>query len=68
MTLYTTQTCPRCRVIKIKLEQAGIEYNISQDENKMRELGIQQVPMLEKDNELLDFSAILDYIAEVEEQ
>lgn len=66
MTLYTTQTCPKCRVIKIKLEQAGIEYNISQDEDKMRKLGIQQVPILEKDGELLDFSDILDYIAEVE--
>ena len=65
MILHTTETCPRCKVVKIKLEQAGMTAEINQDISKMEALGIQQVPMLELDDgSLLDFGKIIAYIAE----
>lgn len=65
MILHTTETCPKCKVVKMKLEQAGLEVEINQDISKMETLGIQQVPVLELNNgSLLDFSQIIKYIAE----
>lgn len=64
MILHTTETCPKCKVVKIKLEQAGINVDINQDISVMEALGIQQVPVLELDNgTLLDFPSIIKYIA-----
>ena len=64
MILHTTETCPKCKVVKMKLEQARLEVEINQDISKMEALGIQQVPVLELDNgSLLDFPNIIKYIA-----
>ena len=65
MILHTTETCPKCKVVKMKLEQANINVDINQDISVMEALGIQQVPVLELgDGTLLDFPSIIKYIAE----
>ena len=67
ITLYTTETCPRCKVLKTKLEQANIEFEITLDISKLESLGILQVPMLEMDNgEMLDFNAAIKFLKEVQ--
>ena len=43
--LYTTH-CPRCEVLKTKLEQKNISYKEETDVGKMLEMGIMSVPML----------------------
>ena len=64
ITVYTTATCPRCKVLKTKLEQKGIPYEECLDEAKMQELGIQSIPMLSVDGQLLDFSQAVKYVNE----
>ena len=67
ITLYTTETCPRCKVLKTKLEQANIEFEITLDISKLESLGILQVPMLEMDNgEMLDFNAAIKFLKEIQ--
>lgn len=67
ITLYTTETCPRCKVLKTKLEQANIEFETTLDISKLESLGILQVPMLEMDNgEMLDFNAAIKFLKEVQ--
>lgn len=62
-TLFTTPTCTRCAIVKSRLDQAGIEYSISQDEDRASELGIQMAPaMLLEDGTILDFGAIIKAI------
>ena len=66
MTLYTKTDCPLCNVVKVKMVQAGIEYETCMNEDKMNELNIDRLPVLQLDNgELLEFKAILNYIEEV---
>ena len=66
MTLYTKTDCPLCNVIKVKLAQFNINYTSCTDEEKMEELNIDRLPVLQLDNgELLEFKAILNYIEEV---
>ena len=62
MILYTTPTCPKCKVVKMKMDKAGIEYTVNEDMDAMEALGIKSVPVLQKDGSLLDFNAIIEFI------
>ena len=62
--LYTLPTCPRCSVVKKKLDEAHIDYEICEDEKEMEEKGIDLLPAMEagQDEEIMDFAAILAFI------
>ena len=62
-TIYSAG-CPRCKVLKAKMEQKGIEYNECQDVDKMQEMGIMSVPMLAVDDRLLTFEDAIKFINE----
>ena len=64
VTIYTTATCPKCKILKKKMDAKGIEYEECRDEEKMRDLGIMSVPVLSVDGKLLDFSEAYKYIDE----
>ena len=64
MILYTKPNCPICDVIKTKLAQAGVEYTLNQNEEGMEALGIDFLPVLEKDGELLNVTAIINWLKE----
>ena len=49
MTLFTTTTCPNCRIAKTFLDKAGIAYDVvvaDQEVEKAREYDINQAPTL----------------------
>lgn len=62
VTLYKTPTCPRCKVLMIKLDKAGIQYDVVEDMSTMAERGIKQAPILEVNGELLDLTAANNWI------
>ena len=65
VTLYSTG-CPRCKVLKAKLEQKGIEYQIVDSVEIMRELGMTEVPSLVTDDEIpfvLNFPQAVSWIS-----
>lgn len=51
--LYKTDTCPQCRVLKIKLEKKGIPFEEVKDMDIMNERGIQSIPTLQVDDKLM---------------
>ncbi len=53
--IYTTNTCPKCKILKQKLDEKHIEYNECQDINFILSQGIDIVPVLEIDGDRLDF-------------
>lgn len=55
VVLYSTG-CPKCSVLKKKLEARNINYAENNDVNEMTELGISHVPVLSVDGELLNFA------------
>lgn len=55
VVLYSTG-CPKCAVLKKKLEANAIEYQENNDVDEMIGLGISQVPVLSVDGELLSFA------------
>lgn len=62
-TIYSTG-CPKCKILKAKMEQKGLKYEECQDVSRMEELGIRSVPVLEVDGKLLTFVEAVQYINE----
>ena len=61
--IFYTTGCPRCKVLKYKLDQKGIKYEEFIDVAQMLNMGINAVPMLQiEDGDLLDFSAAVKWI------
>lgn len=62
ITIYTTDICPKCKILKKKLFSKNIEYTEINDENKLLELNINEVPVLDIDGTLLDFMGANNWI------
>lgn len=61
VVFYSTG-CPRCSVLKQKLESKNIEFETVTDIDKMIELGIQSAPILTVDGEVLDFTKAIKWV------
>lgn len=61
--LYSTH-CPRCTVLEAKLKQKNIEYQEINNVDEMLKIGIQTVPQLKVDGELMDFSKAIKWVNE----
>lgn len=53
--LYSTG-CPKCKVLKQKMDAVGFTYQENNSVDEMLALGITQVPVLSVDGELYDFA------------
>ena len=54
VTMYTTG-CPKCKILKKKLDEKKVEYEEETDVEKMKSMGIDRVPMLSVDGKLLSY-------------
>lgn len=66
VTIYTTDTCPRCKILKEKMKAKGVEYKEVQDIIIMSAKGISTVPVLEVDGDMMDFSKANKWVNEKE--
>lgn len=63
--IYTTDTCPRCKVLKTKMDAKGIPYESITDVDEIQRLGIMSVPYMQVDDgELMDFATANAWINE----
>lgn len=63
VTLYSTG-CPKCKVLKTKLDLKNINYTIISDVDVIMSKGINSVPVLEVDGNIMDFKTAIDWINE----
>ena len=63
ITLYQ-HGCPRCKVLKVKLDQKGIQYDEITDIEVMKEKGFQEAPKLEVDGVVYGFKEAVEWIGE----
>ncbi|MEG1882293.1 MAG: hypothetical protein RR224_01060 [Clostridia bacterium] len=61
IVLYSTD-CPKCRVLKQKLNIRAIQYTEHNSVDEMIALGIMQAPMLSVEGELLTFLQANEWI------
>lgn len=61
--VYSTQTCPRCKLLKERLNSKNIAFKENEDEKEMLKLGFTSVPMVRtEDDKLLDFGQAISWI------
>ena len=56
--------CPRCKVLKMKLDQKGIAYETINDIEIMKSRGFQEAPKLEVNGEIMGFKEAVDWVKE----
>ena len=61
ITLYSTG-CPRCNVLKQKLDSKNNEYTVVNDVDIMTEKGFETVPVLEVDGQIMMFADAIKWI------
>lgn len=59
--LYSTG-CPKCKVLKKKLDETGIEYTICEDKEVMAAHGFSEVPVFSIGGVNMLFKDSIDYI------
>lgn len=59
--LYTTG-CPKCRILEQKLKEKNVNYEICEDIEKMRKIGIMSVPVLMVGEEKMPFYDAVKYV------
>lgn len=62
VVLYTTG-CPRCKILKKKLDEAGIEYTENNNIDEMLSLGISEVPVLKVNGEFLNYNSSIEWLS-----
>lgn len=63
VTLYTTG-CPKCAVLKAKLDTKGVEFDTVTNTEEMARKGFEYLPMLEVDGVIYDFAKAIKWINE----
>ena len=61
ITLHTTN-CPKCKVLESKLMDKKVPYIINENVDAMLELGIRNAPVLEVEDQLLDFAEAVKWV------
>lgn len=66
VTLFSTG-CPKCNVLKQKLDESGVQYEVCSDTDKMMELGFLAAPVLQVGEEYMDFLKAIQWLRTVAE-
>lgn len=61
LKLYSTG-CPKCKVLKSKLDNKQIEYTIIEDMEVMKNKGFNSLPVLEVDGTIYEFKEAVNYV------
>ena len=56
--------CPRCKVLKMKLDKSGIKYEDVTDIEVMKAKGFAEAPKLEVDGVVMGFKDAVDWLKE----
>ena len=64
ITLFSNN-CPRCKILKQKLVDKGINFEISDDFDELIENGLQTAPVLKVDNKYYQFGEAVKLIGEM---
>lgn len=59
--LYSTG-CPRCTVLKRKLDEKGVVYQEIEDVDEMMKLDIMEVPVLYVGGVLMNFTEAIEWV------
>jgi glutaredoxin-related protein len=62
MIILYSNDCPKCRILKFKLDNKNIQYDLCSDIDIMISKGFQTMPKLEVDNKTMDFNEAVKWV------
>lgn len=66
ITIYSTEICPKCKVLKKKLIEKNIEFEEIQDQEVVAKVAeetmISEVPIIKIDDQYMNFPAAVNWI------
>lgn len=65
ITVYTQEFCPKCKVLKQKLDGKHIEYVECGDRDVLISKGVEFTPMLEIDGEMMGYAEAIKWVNEM---
>ena len=68
LKLYKLPTCPKCRVLCMKLDSKNLQYEVSTDLDEMEAFGIQSVPVLMVDDDRYNFEQAIKWVNGVDSE
>lgn len=63
--VYSQPSCPQCRMVKTLLDKKGLEYQVCEDIEEMKDKGIMHTPTLEVDGHRYVAKPMMDKIKEL---
>ena len=60
--------CPKCEILKKKLDNSGIDYQYIEDEQLMIDMGFKDAPQLKVDENILNFSQAIKFLKSIQEE
>lgn len=54
--------CPKCKVLEKKLQDKGVEFEVCSNIDRMKELGIDSLPVLEYKGQLMEFLEAIGWL------
>ena len=66
-TILYSNGCPRCNILKTKLDNEGISYVVCTNVDEMVAMGFETAPMLSVNGNLLDFGQAVRWINNMKE-
>ena len=61
VVLYSND-CPRCKILKQKLDAKQVKYEIVSDIDVMTEKGFMMLPMLDVNGEIMEFGKAIEWV------
>mgnify|MGYP004632778289 CR=1 FL=1 len=64
IVLYSNE-CPKCKVLKIKLDQKDVSYKETENFEELSEKGFKSLPVLKINEEFMDFAKAYKWVQEL---
>lgn len=62
MIVLYSNDCPRCKILKAKLDQKGVEYQIVNDVALMISMGMSMMPVLEVEGVRYEYGEAVKWV------
>ena len=61
--MYSTH-CPKCLILEKKLNEAGIDYRVCENQEIMKKKGFDFMPVLEVDEKVMNYAEAVKWVNE----
>ena len=60
--IFYSTDCPKCKILKKKLDSKNLTYSLVDDVDVMLDLGLMSAPALSVDGKLMDFLDAINFV------